>query len=141
MPNCVNGKRPAVADWRTLAACRGLDPALFFAERGDTLTVRNARAVCATCPVAAECLEFAIANGETEGMWGGLCGDELRAEKRRRAGGVRAKAPANIEHGTEGGYHRHRRAGTAPCQSCREAHAAHQAERKAARRERATDAA
>ena len=126
-----------MADWRNLAACRGLNPDLFFAERGDTLTVRNARAVCATCPVAAECLEYAIANDETVGMWGGLCGDELIRERRRRAGGVRAKRPANIDHGTEGGYHRHRRAGTTPCQPCREAHNAHEAERKAARREAA----
>jgi WhiB family redox-sensing transcriptional regulator len=122
-----------VADWRTLAACRGLDPDLFFAERGDTLTVRNARAVCAACPVAAECLEFAIANDETVGMWGGLCGNDLRAEKRRRAGGRKGPKPGTtykpIEHGT------------APCQSCREAHSAHEAERKAARREAATDAA
>ena len=129
-------------NWRTLAACAGLDPALFFAERGDTLTVRNARAVCAACPVAAECLEYALDNDETQGMWGGLCGDELRAEKRRRA---RTTPPGTLRtpfvHGVEAGWYKHRRLGTAPCQSCREAHNAHQAERKAARRERATDAA
>ena len=130
------------ADWRNLAACRGLDPDLFFAERGDTLTVRNARAVCAGCPVAAECLEYAIANDETVGMWGGLCGDELiREERRRRAGGRKGPKPGTlykpIEHGTDAAYHRHRAHGTTPCQPCREAHAAYEAERRAARREAA----
>jgi WhiB family redox-sensing transcriptional regulator len=120
-------------DWRTLAACRGLNPDLFFPERGDSFTVRNARAVCATCPVAEQCLEFAIEVDETEGIWGGLSGRQLREEKRRRAGGVRRKAPTNTEHGTEGGYHAHRRAGTPTCQSCCEAHAAREAERKKGR--------
>ncbi len=118
------------ADWRTLAACRGLDPELFFPARGDAFTARNAQAVCATCPVAEQCLEFAIEVGETEGIWGGLSGRQLRQERQRRAGGVRRKAPTNIDHGTEGGYHAHRRAGTSACQSCREAHAAYNAERE-----------
>ena len=128
-------------DWRNLAACRGLNPALFFAERGDTLTVRNARAVCATCPVAAECLEFAIANDETVGMWGGLCGNELRQEKRRRAGGRKGPKPGTtlkpIKHGTDAGYVAHHRRGERPCQSCREAHAFRVKVGKAAKRERA----
>ena len=125
------------ADWRTLAACRGLDPDLFFPERGDSFTARNAQAVCAACPVAEQCLEFAIEVGETEGIWGGLSGRQLRQERQRRAGGVRRKAPTNIDHSTEGGYHAHRRAGTSACQSCREAHAFHVKVGKAAKRERA----
>ena len=49
-----------VRNWRLLAACRGMDPALFFPERGDVYTVQGAQAVCATCPVAEQCLAFAI---------------------------------------------------------------------------------
>ena len=130
-----------MADWRNLAACRGLDPDLFFAERGDAFTARNAQAVCAACPVAAECLEFAIANDETVGIWGGLSGRQLRQEKRRRAGGRKGPKPGTtykpIEHGTDAAYHRHRAHGTTPCQSCREAHAFHVKVGKAAKRERA----
>ena len=133
------------ADWRTLAACRGLDPELFVPARGDSHTARNAQAVCATCPVAKQCLEYAIEVGETEGIWGGLSGRQLRQERQRRAGGRKVPKPGTllkpIEHGTDAAYHRHRAHGTAPCQSCREAHNAHEAERKAARREAATDAA
>ena len=130
------------ADWRALAACRGLDPDLFFAERGDTLTVRNARAVCATCPVAAECLEFAIANDETVGMWGGLCGNELRAEKRRRSGGVRTgPKPQPIKHGTHSGYAVHLKRGEQPCQLCKDARATYQQATRPSRKKQATDAA
>ena len=124
-------------DWRNLDACRGLDPDRFFPERGDPFTASNAQAVCAACPVAEQCLEFAIANDETVGIWGGLSGRQLREEKRRRAGGRKGPKPGTtykpVEHGTNGGYHAHRRAGTPTCRSCREAHAAYEAERKQGR--------
>ena len=125
-------------DWRNLAACRGLDPDLFFAERGDAFTVRNARAVCATCPVAAEYLEYAIANDETVGMWGGLCGDELIRERRRRARTTPPSTPRTpFVHGVEAGWYKHRRLGEEPCTPCRVAHNAASNARKAARREAA----
>ena len=54
--------------WRRRAACRGLDPALFFPEIGENAAA--AKAVCAQCPVSRECLGFALANAETEGVWG-----------------------------------------------------------------------
>jgi WhiB family redox-sensing transcriptional regulator len=121
-------------DWRTLAACRGLDPDLFFPERGDSFTARNAQAVCATCPVAEQCLEFAIEVGETEGIWGGLSGRQLRQERQRRAGGRKGPKPGTalkpIDHGTDAGYNAHRYRGERPCQWCREAHAAYNAERE-----------
>jgi len=125
------------ADWRTIAACRGLDPDLFFPARGDSFTVRNAQAVCATCPVAEQCLEFAIEVGETEGIWGGLSGRQLRQERQRRAGGRKGPKPGTtlkpIRHGSDAGYVAHHRRGERPCQSCREAHAAYEAERKQGR--------
>ena len=129
------------ADWRTLAACRGLDPDLFFPKRGDSITARSAQAVCATCPVAEQCLEFAIEVGETEGIWGGLSGRQMREEKRRRAGGRKGPKPGStlkpIRHGTDAGFTAHYRRGERPCQSCREAHAFRVKVGKAAKRERA----
>ena len=66
-------------DW-SRAACRGLSPALFFAELGDTPTaLSEARAVCATCPIRVECLDYAVGNGERWGIWGGLTPRERRA--------------------------------------------------------------
>jgi len=47
-------------DWMAFAACKGLNPSLFIPEQGDTGGARNAKAVCATCPVIDDCLEFAM---------------------------------------------------------------------------------
>lgn len=55
-------------DWHKDAACRGLDPNLFFPERGTT--AGPAKAVCKTCPVKAECLEAGW--DEHFGVWGGM---------------------------------------------------------------------
>jgi hypothetical protein len=53
------------------AACKGADPGLFFPEPGDEATEAAARAICAACPVRAECYAGAIARRETSGVWGG----------------------------------------------------------------------
>jgi WhiB family redox-sensing transcriptional regulator len=68
--------------WRDDAACRGIDPELFFPTRGgDT---RQPRAVCADCPVRTDCLEHAITTNEKVGIWGGLSERERRQLRRRR---------------------------------------------------------
>jgi WhiB family redox-sensing transcriptional regulator len=125
------------ADWRPLAACRSHDPNLWFPERGQSDHVRQAKAICASCPVREQCLEQAIADGETVGIWGGLSGREMKAERKRRAGGRRGPKPGTtlkpIKHGTISGYSAHRYRGERPCQSCREAAAAYKAERKQGR--------
>lgn len=64
------------ADWRPLAACRGMGPGLFVVGRGEPCV--QAKAVCAECPVREPCLEEAIANGERFGVWGGLSERERR---------------------------------------------------------------
>lgn len=50
---------------------------------------RAAARVCGQCPVAAECLELALRNGEVYGVWGGLGEKELRREVRARRRAVR----------------------------------------------------
>ena len=73
------------ARWRELAACRGADLNLFFPERGESAGA--ARQVCAACPVRQACLDYAITNRITHGVWGGLPERERRA---MRSGWVRA---------------------------------------------------
>jgi WhiB family transcriptional regulator, redox-sensing transcriptional regulator len=71
----------ATRDWRTLAACRHADPELFFPPGRDDLAagqVAAAKAVCARCPVCRECLAFAIAHRQHDGIWGGLTELERR---------------------------------------------------------------
>jgi len=70
--------------WWGDAACAGADPALFFPTQGDNCG--EAKAICATCPVTAECLEYAMAMGSAvEGVWGGTSARERRQIRRKRA--------------------------------------------------------
>lgn len=68
--------------WVTGAACRDLDTSFFYPERGAS--TRPQKAICASCDVRAECLEYALTNGEKFGIWGGLAERERRAIRRRR---------------------------------------------------------
>lgn len=72
--------------WRHAAACKDLDPSVFFpvgvtgpAEQ----QIATAKQICASCPVRLECLEFAMATKQNFGVWGGY-DEEERREMRRR---------------------------------------------------------
>ncbi|MFF5451838.1 WhiB family transcriptional regulator [Streptomyces sp. NPDC012950] len=67
----------AATEWQERAACARVEPDLFFPERSDSVT-RETRRVCWDCPVRAECLAHALANDETDGLWGGLTPRERR---------------------------------------------------------------
>ena len=69
--------------WQEEANCLGVDPDLFFPERGAS--TREAKAVCRSCEVRSECLEYALAHGEKFGIWGGLSERERRRVRRQRA--------------------------------------------------------
>jgi WhiB family transcriptional regulator, redox-sensing transcriptional regulator len=73
------------ARWRELAAFRGIDLEVFFPGRGES--AEPARRVCAACPVRQACLDYAISNRISHGIWGGLTERERRA---LRSGWVRA---------------------------------------------------
>ena len=79
--------RPAAEDgaqrWQERANCLGVDPDLFFPERGAS--TREAKGVCRGCEVKDECLEYALAHGEKFGIWGGLSERERRRVRRARA--------------------------------------------------------
>ena len=70
-------------DWHRDAACRGVDPNLFFPERGASAD--EARAICATCPVKEPCHE--AGRFEYYGVWGGTTRKERQlAEKGHTSG-------------------------------------------------------
>jgi WhiB family transcriptional regulator, redox-sensing transcriptional regulator len=54
-------------DWHADAACRGMDPAIFYPE--VSWATSHAQKICATCPVQGECHEQGM--GEQLGIWGG----------------------------------------------------------------------
>lgn len=59
-------------------ACRGVDVNLFFPGEGEHAKRAEAKALCATCPVRTDCLDYALnAPGPypMHGIWGGTSGD------------------------------------------------------------------
>jgi WhiB family transcriptional regulator, redox-sensing transcriptional regulator len=87
------------ADWRDRAACRNVDPELFFpiGNVGPALVqIGQAKQICASCPVRAACLEWALETGQEAGVWGGTSEDErrvLRSQHLRHLG-VRSDSAA-----------------------------------------------
>jgi len=69
--------------WADRAACRGLDPAIFYPLTDEEAD--HAKLVCGECPVQDLCLEHAIEHREKNGVWGGATERErLRIVRRRR---------------------------------------------------------
>ncbi len=77
------------AAWRESGACRTADTTLFFPANDDG--AGPAKAICASCPVREECLLFALANREEQGVWGGLTETERRRVRRRRSAAARSQ--------------------------------------------------
>ena len=69
--------------WELRAACRGPQAAVFFppsySERRDEKAERElrAKAICSTCSVRLDCLEYALSIRE-HGIWGGMNEHERR---------------------------------------------------------------
>lgn len=104
--------------WTEFAACRLHQSPLFTS---DTLPRRQElaalAAICADCPVIAECAETA-ARSRAYGFWAGRWWD-----------GTGEDMVVDV-HGTEAGARRHQRRGERPCPSCARASALRAAERK-----------
>ncbi len=63
--------------WQDSAACKDADSRIFLS--GVTSRVNKAKAICATCTVIRECLEFALAHEDFEPhVYGGLTGEERK---------------------------------------------------------------
>ncbi|WP_197380538.1 WhiB family transcriptional regulator [Mycolicibacterium mengxianglii] len=66
--------------WQERALCAQTDPEAFFPEKGGS--TREAKRICLGCEVRDACLEYALANDERFGIWGGLSERERRRIKR-----------------------------------------------------------
>lgn len=113
---------PQAASWRLLAACRNAPPKVFYPASSLRLwsieVVTEAKAYCAECPVAAECLAFALGNGEADGVWGGLTPRERGVRPRP----IHPRPPSERAHGTDYCY-----LGGCRCEECRAAKSRSQA--------------
>ena len=75
-----DGLPPELA-WQERALCAQTDPEAFFPEKGGS--TREAKRVCMSCEVRAECLDYALAKDERFGIWGGLSERERRRVKKQ----------------------------------------------------------
>jgi WhiB family redox-sensing transcriptional regulator len=67
--------------WQADAVCAQTDPEAFFPEKGGS--TRDAKRICSGCDVRQQCLDYALANDERFGIWGGLSERERRKLKKR----------------------------------------------------------
>lgn len=110
-------------DWMEYAKCVG-EPLELFVEPVHFRDAING--FCSGCPVAFECREHALVNGDWVTVAGGQTPKERAPEARRR----RLPVDANPAHdhnlpkpcGTYAAYRRHRRNGEPPCDECRDAY-------------------
>jgi hypothetical protein len=106
--------------WMQHAACADADQTLFFPEVGQAGD--DAKAICAECPVRAECLSWGLT--EDFGIWGGL---SLRQRNKLSAAGWKLGDPIppvkmaarGLTHGAQRAYLEHYRNGETPCDACR----------------------
>lgn len=113
--------RADAGPWWHRAACRGrLD--LDWIEPSAS-EKRRCRAVCARCPVRADCRETALAAGEPWGIWGGLDPDQREIVAMKHGYPPPRSLPS---HGTNPRYAKH----GCRCEPCREAHTDHERNRR-----------
>ncbi|GAA3730383.1 WhiB family transcriptional regulator [Leifsonia bigeumensis] len=74
---------PQPEPWMDDALCAQTDPDAFFPDKGGS--TRNAKSICVSCEVRAQCLAYALEHGERFGIWGGLSERERRTLRRDAA--------------------------------------------------------
>ena len=68
-------------EWMDRGRCAEVDPELFFPLKGGS--AKEAKRVCRSCEVRAECLAWALAQpAELDGIWGGTSVSERRLMRR-----------------------------------------------------------
>lgn len=85
---------PYRTDWLEAGACVNADPDLFFpvaAGEAGARQAARAQRICERCQVRKECLEYAMANSQMHGIWGGTTPEDRirvrrqRSDRRRRS--------------------------------------------------------
>lgn len=80
----VLGIDAAATEWMSDGLCAQTDPEAFYPDEHGS--VEAAKAVCAACPVLAQCGAYALETKQRFGVWGGMSAYErqkIRAGARR----------------------------------------------------------
>jgi WhiB family redox-sensing transcriptional regulator len=75
--------------WMLRAACRGVDPNVFFVDEGDADGIAVAKRFCTVCVVQVRCLDHALKFKEGDGIWGGATPKERRRIVKQRTQAAR----------------------------------------------------
>ena len=67
-------------NWRQRGACKDADPEIFF--RDSARSIKRAKEICATCPVQAACLLWAL---DSDDQWSVAAGLTVQERKPLRA--------------------------------------------------------
>jgi hypothetical protein len=109
-------------DFMTDAACRNHDTNLFVDE--TQANIKQAQTICAQCPVATQCLEYAIQlPTNTIGIYAGHTTRQLNKLRQQQDRQL-------IKHGTTAGYTKELQLGQPTCTLCRAANSRYHLERK-----------
>ena len=78
--------------WVEQAACASVGAEIFYVGTGESTL--PAKRICRSCPVRAECLEYALDNFEEHGVWASYTRDAL--QRIRMDAGLRASIFAGL---------------------------------------------
>ncbi len=95
------------SDWQEQAVCASVEPDLFYPAPHEHGRRRQAKALCASCPVVNECLQWALEINDKFAILGGLTAHEREAIKgtaRGRTSGVCKNGHSFAEHGLMGRF-------------------------------------
>jgi WhiB family redox-sensing transcriptional regulator len=81
LPQVLPGSNADLWEWQVKGNCRGVDSSVFFCPDGErgrarAKRERQAKQLCHTCPVIAQCRAHALNVAEPYGVWGGLSESE-----------------------------------------------------------------
>lgn len=86
----------AIQQSKEIPPCQVTDPEVWFADKGDHVATKQAKALCQKCPVINECLAYALQAKELYGVWGGLTSKE-RSKFRAMRGAKPGRNKANAQ--------------------------------------------
>jgi WhiB family redox-sensing transcriptional regulator len=123
--------------WRSRAMCDGLEAgemdAIFFPHPNSDGA--EAKAICRVCPVAAECLKFALDTRQEFGVWGAMTEHERFKVTAAKKFPNRPNAPTpDPRCGTYPGAKAHRKRLEQFCDECRDARNEYESTRRRASR-------
>lgn len=74
----------ATPQWMAEAACKRVPTEAMYPEPGDKAAIAAAKRICQDCVVIDDCLTYALARKEADGVWGGRSETERRTILRKR---------------------------------------------------------